>query len=232
MENKIIRGNIYYLQNPTTGEIFYVGATHKPIKNRLKGHYAHLKEAQKGIRKMTKKFEYLQNMLPVKATIHLLESFEGTIEDLDKKEIEYIEFFRKNYPNITNMTDGGRGGWTSKEYDDEEAEAYGKRLSDALKGRKKPEGFSEHLSQQRKGKGNPAAKELKEWIVMDEKYLFKYGFEINNFFNNQNAYGNIYAHFYKRNGRGNPYKHNWALFSTLSKEIQDIVQSLYESKEE
>ena len=49
MENKVPVGFIYYLQNPVTGEIFYVGATETSLKNRLRTHYQHLSEALKGI---------------------------------------------------------------------------------------------------------------------------------------------------------------------------------------
>ena len=223
------KGNIYYLQNPITGEVFYVGATKKPLKTRLRAHYAHLRECKKGLRKSNRRFEYLENLLPTKATIHLLEIVD--IDKIDEKEIYYISCFKKQYPNLVNMTTGGRGGFTSEFYTEKEFEEYSKKISEANKNKKKPEGFSEHLSEIRKGKNNPAAKEMKEWIVCDEKYLFKYGFEINDFLNNKNAYSNIFAHFYKRNGKGNPYKHKWNLFSELSKEIQDIVQSLYENKE-
>ena len=68
------------------------------------------------------------------------------------------------------------------------------------------------------------------WIVANRKYLFKYGFEINEFISNKNAYGNIFNYF-KNNRKGNPYGYQWELFSNLDIEIQDIVHTLYENKE-
>ena len=228
MEN-IPLGFIYYLQNPTTGEIFYVGATQISLKNRLRTHYQHLLEMKKGQRKSNKRYEYLLNLQPVKATIHLLEIV--TDGNLFEREKFYIKKFKEINPNLTNMTNGGQGQYTTEYYSEEQKIEYGQKISLALKGRKKPKGFSEHLSSIRKGLNNPAAKEIPiGWIVADEKYLFKYGFEINEFISNKHAYGNIFNYFkFKRTGT--PYGHKWELFSKLSKEIQDIVQSSYENKE-
>ena len=68
-----ILGFIYCLQNPITGEIFYVGCTETSLKNRLKTHYQHLKEYQNGKRNENKRYLYLEKMLPLKAEIILLE---------------------------------------------------------------------------------------------------------------------------------------------------------------
>jgi hypothetical protein len=82
MENKIPLGFVYYLQNPITSEIFYVGTTEISLKNRLRSHYQHLSEALNGKRKMNKRYEYLLNLKPLKATIHLLEIItEGNLEE-------------------------------------------------------------------------------------------------------------------------------------------------------
>ena len=228
MENKLPLGFVYYLQNPITGEIFYVGATEISLKNRLRTHYQHLSEAIKGKRKMNKRYEYLINLKEIKATIHLLEIVtEGNLED---REMFYIKHFRKINPNLTNMTNGGPGKCTSLYYTKEEKIKFGHKISKSLKGRKKPEGFAENLSKQRKGLDNPATKEISiGWIVADKKYLFKYGFEINNFISNKNAYGNIFSYF-KHNRKGSPYGYKWELFSNLNIEIQDIVHNSYENK--
>ena len=228
MENKMPLGFVYYLQNPITSEIFYVGATEISLKNRLRSHYQHLSEALNGKRKMNKRYEYLLNLKPLKATIHLLEII--TEGNLEERKIFYIKHFRDINPNLTNMTNGGPGKCTSLYYTEEEKIKFGHKISKALKGRKKPEGFSENLSKQRKGLGNPATKDISiGWIVADRKYLFKYGFEINEFISNKYAYGNVFSYFkFKR--KGTPYGFKWELFSDLNKEIQDIVQSSYESK--
>lgn len=229
MEN-IPLGFVYYLQNPTTGEIFYVGATEISLKNRLRGHYQHLSEAMKGLRKMGNRYLYLIDLHPVKATIHLLEVV--TSGNLFEREKFYVDKFRHINPNLTNMTDGGRGECTSKYYTEEQRTVLGQKISDALKGKKKPEGFAQHLSDIRKGLNNPATKEISiGWIVADKTYLFKYGFELNDFVGKKHTYGNIYKHF-KLNRIGKPYGYQWELFSNLDKEIQDIVQSSYENKKQ
>ena len=225
-------GFVYYLQNPVTGEIFYVGATQTSLKNRLRVHYQHLKEYERGLRKRNRRYEYLQKLKPLKATIHLLEIVNGSIQELTKKEIEYISFFREKNPNLTNMTIGGQGNCTNKFYTEREMEEFSEKLSKSLKGKKKPVGFAENLSKKRKGIGNPASKELEDWIVSikDNEYkLFKYGFEINDFINNKYAYGNVYKFIDSENNR--PYGFTWKRFSKLSKDIQDIVQSDYESSQ-
>ena len=227
MENKIPLGFIYYLQNPNTGEIFYVGATESSLKNRLRTHYQHLTEMKKGIRKTNNRYKYLLNLEPIKATIHLLEIVtEGNLFDREKF---YIQKFRDLNPNLTNMTIGGKGQFTSAFYTESQKSLIGQKISQKNRNKKKPKGFSEHLSNIRKGINNPAAKEISiGWIVADEKYLFKYGFEINNFIGKKDAYGNVYKQF--KYGRiGKPYNHKWELFSRLNKEIQDIVQSSYEN---
>ena len=228
MENKPKLGFVYYLQNPITSEIFYVGATKKALKLRLQSHYQHLREALKGDRLMTKKFEYLHN-LKSKATIHLLEKV--NYDDLYERESFYISHFKEINPNLTNMTDGGIGNYTSKYYTEDQKIGYGTKLSKSLKGLKKPDGFSENLSIQRTGLGNPAAKHIPfGWIVVGES-LFKYGFEVNEFVGTKYAYGNVFKHFVKRKRKGNPYGYKWELFSELSIEIQDIVHASYEKKQ-
>lgn len=227
MENMPL-GFVYYLQNPNTGEIFYVGAIQISLKNRLRTHYQHLSEMKKGQRKSNKRYEYLLNLQPVKATIHLLEIvIDG---NLSERERFYINKFREINPNLTNMTNGGQGQFTAEYCSEKQKLETGQKISLKLKGKKKPEGFAQHLSDIRHGLNNPNAKEISiGWIVADEKFLFKYGFEINNFVHKKDAYGNIYKYFINKR-TGNPYGHKWELFSNLSKEIQDIVQSSYENE--
>lgn len=225
-----ITGFLYYLQNPITDEIFYVGATEISLRNRLRSHYQHLREFERGLRKTNKRYEYLVNLRPAKATIHLLEIVTNK-DELIKREVFYIQHFRQINPNLTNMTDGGRGQHTSKYYTEQELEEYSAKISKANKGRSKPKGFAENLSATRKGLNNPAAKELDDWIVYGDNEkalgLFKYGFEINNFLNNKNAYSNVCAYL-KRDGIL-CYNYKWKYFSQCNKRVQDIVQSSYES---
>lgn len=224
-------GFVYYLQNPQTAEIFYVGSTQVSIKNRLRTHYQHLKEFEKGLRKSNKRYEYLQKLRPYKAEIHLLEIV--TNADLDEREIYYINFFRTVNPNLTNMTEGGRGGCINKYYTEKELEQLSTKISLANKGRKKPEFFSKNLSVTRTGLGNPAAKELVNWIISFKdgtpEKLFKYGFEINQLIGNKHAYGNV--HKAMKDKTYNPYKRIWMFFNSCSKNIQDIVLFDYESNQ-
>lgn len=227
-KQKIPLGFIYYLQNPTTGEIFYVGATTVSLANRLRTHYQHLKEMQNGKRKNNKRYQYLLDLKPLKATINLLEIV--TDGDLEQRETFYIKKFREINPNLTNMTNGGPGKCTSLYYTKEEKIKFGHKISQKLKGKKKPKGFAENLSKRRKGLNNPAAKEISiGWIVADNKYLFKYGFEINNFISSKYAYGNVFSYF-KKKRKGKPYGFTWVLFNNCDSKIQDIVQSSYENK--
>lgn len=222
-------GFIYYLQNPLTGEIFYVGSTTTSLVSRLRTHYQHLREYERGLRYENKRYVYLKNLRPVKATIHLIEIV--TNADLDEREIFHIKNFRRSYPNLTNMTDGGRGKHTSKYYTEEQKKIYGEKISKSLKGRPKPDGFAEHLSNTRKGLGNPATKELKKWIVALDNLrkplkLFKYGFEVNIWTNRPFAYGNVYK---KVGSNRLSYGNYWEYYDNLPKELQDIVRSDYES---
>jgi len=223
-------GFIYYLQNPITGEIFYVGSTTSSLNNRLRTHYQHLREFERGLRKSNKRYEYLLILRPEKATIHLLEIV--TSSSLEEREVYYIQFFRKLNPNLTNMTDGGKGKHTSKYYTEKQLEEQSAKISKSNKGRKKPKGFAENLSESRRGLNNPAVKGLSNWIVCF-KYeqpirLFKYGFEVNNFINSKHAYGNVYS-VLKDKKNYNPYGYHWQYYNECEKNIQDIVQSNYES---
>lgn len=223
-------GFVYYLQNPVSGEIFYVGSTQCSLNNRLRTHYQHLKEFEKGIRGDNKRYRYLQELRPNKATIHLLEIVTD-ITKLDEREIFFIKQFRQINSNLTNMTDGGKGKCTSKYYTEKEMEIYSKKISNANKGRKKPEGFAQNLSDTRKGLNNPASKPIKNngIIGTDDRVnfvWFKYGFEINEYFISKHAYGNIYKFV---NTGYRPYGYEFKYFNEATKRVQDIVQQQYEN---
>ncbi len=223
-------GFIYYLQNPNTGEIFYVGATQCSLNNRLRTHYQHLREFERGERYRNKRYDYLVNLRPDKATIHLLEIVTD-IAKLDKREKFYIKHFREINPNLTNMTDGGRGQHTSKYYSTGEMLEYTNKISIANKGKKKPIGFAEKLSRDRKGLKNPAARPLRNNGIIGTRdrinfVWFKYGFEVNLYFKNKNAYSNVYRFVSTTN---KPYGYEFKYFNEATQRIQDIVQSQHES---
>lgn len=227
-----ITGFIYYLQNPITGEIFYVGATETSINNRLRTHYQHLREFERGLRKSNRRYQYLLNLKPFKATIHLLELVTDKSK-LIEREVFHIQHFRKLNPNLTNMTDGGKGQHTSKYYTEEELEQYSAKISQANKGKSKPIGFAEYLSAIRRGKNNPSAKELNNWIICFKdgvvQKMFKYGFEINQYLRNKHAYGNVLKFV---NTTNKPYNHQWKYFKDCEQTIQDIVHSAYENEQQ
>ena len=229
MDNNIQLGFIYGMQNPNTGEIFYIGATRKSLSQRLNSHYQHLNEVKKGIRNTNKRFEYLKS-LNKKPNMLLLELC--TNNELFQREKIWIENFKNINPNLTNEALYFDPCFYKTK---EEKKLISKKLSNKLKGKPKPAGFSDNLSKMRRGHGNPAAKEMKHWIVADSKFLFKFGFEINEFCNSKYAYGNIYRGLVSKKSKTkntvNSYGHTFILFSNLNKEIQDIVQSGYESNQ-
>ena len=226
MEKNIPLGFIYYLQNPITAEIFYIGATQVSLKNRLRSHYQHLREFERGKRKRNKRYDYLVNLRPEKATVHLLEIVtDGNLDDIESK---YIKKFRELNPKLTNMTDGGSGGNTYKYQSKKGKKSISKKISQKNKGKKKPKGFAENLSKNRIGIKNPAAKELNDWIVSDNKYLCKYGFEVNIIANSKDAYGNIHRSLKSKKESFSCGK-KWCRFSNISKDLQDIVRLNYES---
>lgn len=187
---------IYGLENPDTKEIVYIGATTHSLSHRLKQHYWQLNEAKNTDRRnMNKRFEYLDKLLPKKVNIVLLYETDD-VANLKQYESEYIEKYRKINPNLLNETDGGYGNNTHKYKSDSEIKNCGIKISNSLKGRKKPKGFAEHLSDIRKGLGNPMVKKLNELIyaVDFNKQIikeFNYGFEINTFLNINNAWSNV-----------------------------------------
>ena len=200
---------IYGLVSPIDGKIVYVGATTKSIDYRLKQHYWHLNEALKGRRKMNKRFEYLKNLLPLKVSIKCL-YITNDVHGLKWYESRYIKKYREINPDLLNETDGGIGQNTHFYKSDEEIKEIGAKISNALKGKSKPDGFAEHLSEIRKGLGNPGCKKLEEPIYAIDAYTekrklggFEYGFQVNKFVKHKNAWSNIKKainHINMRNG--------------------------------
>ena len=209
-----ITGFIYYLQNPTTGEIFYVGATEHPLNKRLWRHYQNLKEFERGARRANRRFLYLQNLLPIKATIHLLENV-TTKEQLKNQEVFHINHFRAINPNLTNMTDGGTGQHTSKYYTEAEMEEYSAKLSKANSGRTVPQHIKDQLSETRMGINNPGAKAYIDPIVCiidtQTTRVFLHSFEIDDFIGKVGAASNVSA--YLKRGGGLCYKYKWRYLS-------------------
>lgn len=201
--------SIYGLVSPIDGKVVYVGATTKTLEYRLKQHYWHLNEAIKGRRQMNKRFEYLKNLLPLKVSIKCLYTTKD-VNGLKWYESRYIKKYRKINPDLLNETDGGIGQNTHSYKSNEEIKEIGVKISNAIKGKSKPDGFAEHLSEIRKGLGNPGCKKLDEPIYAVNMYTqrrvnktFEYGFEINTFVHKHNAWSNVKKainHISARNG--------------------------------
>lgn len=205
--------NIYGLVSPIDGQIVYVGMTTHKIEQRLKQHYWHLNEVERGERNTNKRFDYLKSLLPLKVTIKLLKSFDTNNGfSLSPKFYEsfYIKKYRELNPNLLNETDGGIGENTHKYKTEQEIKEIGNKISNKLKGKSKPKGFAEHLSNIRKGSSNPMAKMLPYPIYIVDcnthkriKGSFIYGYQVNEFLNKDNAWSNIKKavnHINVRNG--------------------------------
>ena len=192
--------NIYGLVSPIDGQVVYVGCTNKSIEHKLKQHYWHLNEALRGERQMNKRFVYLNDLLPLKVSIKLLYKCDESTDIINHNAYEriYIEKYRKINPNLLNETDGGCGNNTHKYKTKEEIENIGIKISKALKGKSKSEEFKEHLSESRKGTGNPGCKKLDNTIYAYDIYTntvvekeFNYAFEIDDFIGSKHAWSNV-----------------------------------------
>lgn len=189
-----MKGYIYGLTDPITKIVVYVGATREYPTARYIQHYRHLDEVLRGKRNTTKKFEYMKKLLPLKLKFIIIE--EVDILDLYIKEKEYINKYRLINKDLLNETDGGVGGNTYMYKTKKEISAIGEKLSQKLKGKKKPDGFAERLSANRKGIGNPGCKQFNKPVFCTDRAgtviaEFNYGFEINDFVNSKHGWSNV-----------------------------------------
>lgn len=198
-----MKTKIYALVHPITKEIVYVGQTTKTLIERLKGYYWKLNEANRGERTLTPLFKYLNDIKPLELEIVLLTEVESN--EANEAEIYYIAECRKGNPNLLNEANGGIGGNTIVNKTEEQRKIIGNKISSVLSGKAKPEGFAEHLSDIRTGKGNPMAKILNPKIVVLKSTnnnsiirSFDYVFEINAFLDDAHAGSNIVKQLKKR----------------------------------
>lgn len=204
--------NIYALINPTNNEIIYVGQTTYSLSKYLKSKYWKLNEVKRGERPWSPLYRFLNDFLPNKVDIVLLRKVDTDkpFQNADFTERYYIKQCRELYPNLLNEADGGIGGNQNSNKSKEELTIIGRKISMKLKGKKKPAGFSEHLSFIRKGINNPAARPLNPKIAAYKGSklikVFEYGFEINEFIN-KNAYSNVKKALTKHHY--NPYGYTW-----------------------
>ena len=188
-----MKTKIYALVHPVTKEVVYVGQTTKSLSERLKGHYWKLNEANRGERTLTPLFKYLNDLKPLMVEAILLKEV-----DTNEAEIYYISEYRKINPNLLNEANGGIGGNTISNKTDEEKKAIGNKISNILSGKSKPDGFAEHLSDIRTGKGNPKIVVLKSTNNNSIIRSFDYVFEINAFLDDAHAGSNIVKQLKKR----------------------------------
>lgn len=186
---------IYGIKDPHTNKIVYVGKTQDELSHYLKSKYWKLNEVKREERNWNKLFKYLDNLLPEKPTLEILFKCDSNkpFNNADGMEKLFIKKYKKINPDLLNETDGGTGGNTYKYKTIIEKTEIGFKISKKLKGKKKPEGFGEHLSKIRKGANNPMAIKQKIGMFKNNKLIkvFSYGYEINEYFNNKHAYSNI-----------------------------------------
>lgn len=129
--------NIYGLVYPSTQEVIYVGQTRTSIEHRLDSHWK-FNEAKRGKRTMTKLFKFLDSYLPLRVQVKLLRvvDTDKPFNDADFMEKYYINYYRKINPNLLNETNGGIGGYTAINKSDNEKSIIGRKISNAIKGRK------------------------------------------------------------------------------------------------
>lgn len=147
---------IYKIINKLNGNI-YIGRT-KNIKRRITEHKSQYKRTDRTNNSplyIAMRRDGIKNF-----SYEVIETVE-TQEEADKKEIFYINFYRKTlgYGNVYNYQKGGVGG-QSHDMFGENNPMYHKevpiqrriRVSQKLRGKKKPEGFGEKVSKALKGK--------------------------------------------------------------------------------
>lgn len=204
--------NIYAIVHPITDEVVYVGQTPNELNHYLKTKYWKLNEVKRGGRNWTPLFKFLDEFPIEQIKIKMLKVVDtkDIFSNPDFFERYYINMYKAINPNLLNLTDGGIGGNTYKYKTEEEISSIGKKVSDKLKGRKKPDGFGERLSNARKGINNPAVKPLINKIRCYSNNVlikeFSYGFEINEFIGSKYAYSNVCKALDKHTS---PYGYKW-----------------------
>ena len=230
--------SIYVLINPVTKEIFYVGCTTKTLEERLKSHYLKVYEARRKDINWNKRLEYLENLLPLKAEIHLIDTCEYNVQD--RVEEKYIKFYKQLNPNLTNQTFGGVGGDTYSLQSEATKLKISQKISDKTKGRKLSTEQVEYMSKSRVGYGNPMAGfTTNPPICVETKtqiLVFLNGVECKSYYNNRHMWGN-----FTRQAKDNRERENKGIQSVMNKakqivtfpencrpRIKDIVQSILE----
>lgn len=99
---------VYYLKDPISNEIRYIGVTGKRLENRLDGHFR--KIHRKDRRGLTHKSAWISSLVRrgYKPSIHLLQEM-PTEDDVMAAEMYWIEYFKGVGCDLTNSCAGGYG---------------------------------------------------------------------------------------------------------------------------
>ena len=228
-------GFIYCLKNPTTDEIFYIGATESTPKDRLAAHYSQFKEYLQGKRNSTKKFVYFEKIFPEVVKIEILEIVQN--DYLYQIEIKYISEYSNK--GIVNQTKGGTGGDTFTQQQSVDKSNISQLIALKNASKTRTEVYKENLRKLRLGSNNPMAglSSMPSCIVFDinntplKKFIAP--FEITTFFDNiygeenhkihAGRVGNI-TKALKKADSAKSSNYTFKKFDLCPKEIQDIVQ--------
>lgn len=101
---------IYALTCPDTGEVRYIGKANNP-QLRLK---SHLSRDDNKRTKRSYKSNWIKSLIEVGKYPSMIILEEITLSDWKESEKRWIAYYRLNGANLTNITDGGQGGFTRK----------------------------------------------------------------------------------------------------------------------
>lgn len=138
-----------------TGEIRYVGQTTVGSNKRLKTHKLNARTNPR-----TPVQYWINKHGEENIHIHVLDTAE-TVEELDRKEIQWIANLRCNGAELLNVTEGG-GGASGYTHSKETRE----RMSKALTGKKQSEDHTRRATEARWGRKERTDKELAHYAKM------------------------------------------------------------------
>lgn len=131
---------IYTLSDPDTEEIRYIGKTKNSLLYRLQQH------VYEAFRHKSHKASWVKSLLK-QDKMPIIELLDSTSENWQELEVYWISQFKTWGFNLVNMTDGGDGN--NNQVMTEETK---KKISETLKGRKRPEDVIKKISESHKGK--------------------------------------------------------------------------------
>lgn len=196
-------GKIYYIEDPITNEIRYVGQTIKTLHQRLKGHIYEARRSKKYNINKTYKNNWLNDLISKgyenKIKLTLIE--ECQFSEMDKREIFWINWYKESC-GLTNTSSGGIKQIMTDEIkkkisianSGEKNGMYGKRFK---KNKKDVEYCrlrminSEKFQKSRKSlefrKKISLSQKVDDWLLLDEEYniikIFNTSIEVSTYLN-------------------------------------------------